>query len=274
MDILITGISGFLGNHIFNKLKLDNNVIGIGNVIKNKSDKTYEVDLCSENETDLFLKNNSINNLDIIIHFAFKLSNDFETFITNNKISNNIVKISNHFKPRTFFNISSIRVYENANKIFNENSPTNIYKNEDFFYGLAKKCSEEIIKYNSISRTKIINLRLAQVYDSNFEVNKLFRDFKNQLLKNNIIEVWGNGERGSCFISLEIFQKYILKLLDYEFKDNLELNLGDENLLYVDVAKKIINKFGNKNSKIVYLDHGTRSKVQIDFDMIKNILNE
>lgn len=274
MEILISGVSGFLGNYIYNSLLNIHNVIGISNSKNTFNNSIYKVDLTSEDETDNFLKINSNKNIDLIIHFAFKYSNDFETFLLNNKISKNITKISNHFKPKTFFNISSIRVYENSDITFNENSPTNVFKNEDFYYGLAKKCSEEIIKFNSNPYTKVINLRLAQVYDLKFENSNLFKEFKNQLQNSNKIEIWGNGKRGSCFIFIKKFEKKLLKLINQEFSESQEINLGEENILYKDIAKKIIKLYGNENSKIVYKSYGISSRVKIDLKKINKILNE
>ena len=274
MNILITGINGFIGGELNRFLSSSNNVYGVINKKGPTSKNIFKVDLTSKKEIDYFLGNELKNiKIDIIIHTAFILSNKEDDFIKNSQITFNMVKIINHLNPKKILNFSTIRVYENKDSFFSEKSKTVVFNNEDCLYGLAKKCSEQILKNVCSPSIRVISLRIAQVYDSNFESNKLLNSFKSQLLEKNEIEIWGKGRRGSCFISLEKLCYYISIIIEHEFDKNIEINIGEENILYREFAKRIIKKYGNRTSKINIINKGISSNVKINFSRLKKIID-
>jgi dTDP-4-dehydrorhamnose reductase len=51
-------------------------------------------------------------------------------------------------------------------------------------------------------------------------------------------------------------------------------NVGDQNLSYFDLAKKVLEQYGNKNSTIFKVSQGSREKFNLDTSKLRGILNK
>lgn len=173
MKILITGVYGVVGSYLCEKLKKNNEIVGIG---KRKEydgcDKYYLCDITDKDGLrEIILKN---KDLDIIIHcaaLAHNKGNDLskEKFMkVNYEATKYLVDLSNELlKLKNFIFISTISVYgEELNK--------EVYTEIDICkpmspYAIAKKKSEEYIENSYKSNFTI--LRLSPVYSKDFMLN-------------------------------------------------------------------------------------------------------
>jgi UDP-glucuronate 4-epimerase len=181
MNILITGIAGFIGfNFARNFLKnRSGNVIGIDNIndyyskklkkdrlkIIKKKIKFYKVDLSNFKKLNQIFKDNKIS---IIYHFAaqagVRFSIDNPTKYQSSNINGffNLIELSRKYNVKKIIYASSSSVYGDVNKFpITENKIINP-KN---FYGLSKKINEEMAEiYSRYYNIKFIGLRFFTVY--------------------------------------------------------------------------------------------------------------
>ncbi len=279
MNILITGSSGFIGNKLKNYFSLNHNVFCIQRKPDSIGDKNvFNIDLTKLDAVNNVLKNETFNqiNIDVIIHCAALLAdenniNSISLFNDNNKITESVITLALHFKPKKLLNFSTIGVYPNKDGSYTEVSEINPSANAECLYSLSKFCSEELFKFY-LKNIEVVNLRLSQTYGDGMRADRMYSNYLAELKNKNEICVWGNGERVSNFISIN----YLIEKVDLLLKQNNfsgTLNLGQKNISYLDLAKMIINEHGNENSKIVLIDKGVKSKVYINCSKIDKLLN-
>ena len=182
MNILITGVAGFIGSKLCYELLKDkkNKVYGIDNLssyysiklkklrLKNlkkfKNFKFYKQDLKDMNK----LEKINFKKIDIIYHFAaqagvrYVLSDPKKYFDDNIKVFFNILNLIKIKKVRKLFFASSSSVYGDQKKYpLNEK----VDLKEKNFYGFSKRMNEYSAKiFSNIYNTEIIGLRFFTVF--------------------------------------------------------------------------------------------------------------
>jgi UDP-glucose 4-epimerase len=277
MNILITGVNGFIGKHLKNYFKSEHEIYTISRVIGNDglSANNYEIDLSDVKAVkDNFTEHVFRKNMDLIIHCAAVLSGadnkDISVFHKNNAITESMIHITAAVKATKFINISSIGVYPNISGTYTEQSAIEPSMNHECLYSLSKVCSEELFKFYLKDTVMVINLRLGQVYGLGMRDDRIFAIMKDELRRDNAITVFGNGERISNFVSIA----YCVDKIGTIIKNNKvqgTFNLGERNLSYYGLAEMIIKEFGNSSSEIILNEKGVKSKVIIDSSKIADI---
>jgi nucleoside-diphosphate-sugar epimerase len=277
MNILITGAGGFIGSHLYNCLKNEHEVYRVfSHKYKSTSQKTFCIDLTNTMEVEELIEHLSKEKkIDVVLHLASKLvsinhSNDVSILFDNIRITNSIVDLIIKIKPKKLINFSTIGVYPNISGTFNEESRISTAENYECIYGLSKICSENLFSYQIKENTQVVHLRLSQVYGDGMRKDRIISIMKDELFNTNCINVHGNGERVSNFISIEkllsIINVFLLR------KVNGVYNIGDENKTYLDLAIELIKKYGNNSSKIEKIEKGSRSKFYLDISKLNNFL--
>jgi len=278
MNILITGAGGFIGSHLCNYLNNKHKLYRIYSLSKPTSDyDCYNLDL-----TDLKAVKDKINifsskKIEVIIHLASKMASpdqidNIEIFNDNIRIAESMVFLVKKIEPEILINFSSMAVYPNISGIFSEDSLPMPQKNRDCIYGLSKFASEVILDFSLRNeKMRISHLRIAQVYGDGMRQDRIIPVMRKELEEKNIITVYGNGERQSCFIEIE----KLLETVDYFLKNNVEgvYNVGDENISYFSLAEKVIAQFGNNKSNIIQKSRGSKEKFNLNLSKLKNRLN-
>ena len=154
-------------------------------------------------------------------------------------------------------------VYSNKDGEYFEDSNINPSQNAECLYSLAKFCSEELFNFFLIPKNVFVtNLRLSQVYGKRMRDDRIYKIMEAELLADNKITVWGNGERVSNFVPIDFVLKAILFFVIN--KTNGLFNVGGENISYEALAKKIISDKNMDNATIHLVDKGVKSKVYIN----------
>ena len=173
MKILITGVAGFIGFSIANKLLKDkrNFVYGIDNfdnyysikykkkrlsqIIKKKNFFFKYIDIRQSSKIQNLFKNNYF---DVVMHFAaqagvrYSLINPKKYIEVNKKGFENLLNALKEKPPQKIIFASSSSVYGNSKKL-----PTN---------------EKNILKPNNVyAKTKINNEKLAKMYKKKFGLN-------------------------------------------------------------------------------------------------------
>ena len=177
-------------------------------------------------------------------------------------------------KPKMFFNLSTIGVYPNITGTYREDSLIMPSMNFEGLYGLAKFGSEEIFSfYTKGLSTILVNLRLGQIIGEGMRDDRIYTIMKNELSRDNRISVYGAGKRTSAFMSVEYLCEVISELINSKIDITGTYNLAQENITYLNLARRIIMKFGDSESHISYKTVDREEVVNIDCRKINKLLN-
>jgi nucleoside-diphosphate-sugar epimerase len=229
--ILITGISGFIGKAVCERLSKESSVIGIDNNVKHK---VQNVTLNHSDITDYEKISKFVNmhKPDIVIHCAgiahqkIGTVDSNEYFRVNSYSTENLAKIANKANHNVYFIfLSSISVYGEDNM---QNSvPEDSQCNPSSDYASSKLDAEKrlIALYNSGGLNKLDIFRLAPVYDSEWSLNldrRVFAPKKIAYIK------FGSGNQKMSAVSrknLLAFIEYRLNQVSGNSKDSCFINI-------------------------------------------------
>jgi len=278
-NILITGSSGFIGRHLSDFLQERHNVF---NLVRTKEAAKFVkngiiVDLRKNNKIRSYFEEfKKKNDIHIIIHLASRLASvneieDINVLYDNLKIAYSVVSIAKLLKPKKIINFSSMAVYPNQDGIYHERSEIRTSLNSECLYGLSKFCSENILDF-LLRKEKIFisHLRISQVYGEGMRQDRIISMMIKELKQKNYITVFGNGKRVSNFIKIEKVLDIVKFFIDNE--TNGIFNVGDENLSYLKLAKRVISQYGNRKSKIILTPDGSKAKFYLDTRRIEKMI--
>ncbi len=238
MKILITGVAGFIGFSLANRL-LNNNisVTGIDNLNKyyskklklkrisilkkSKLFKFYKIDINKKKKVDKFFKKNFTH----IFHFAAQpgvreTKNFPEKYFYSNEVG--FFNILNNFKENKkikIFYASSSSVYGDQKQYPSKENYELVPKN---IYGITKKHNEELAEhFNKIYGLKIVGLRFFTVFGEWGRPDMLFLKFFKCSRESRKFNVHNNGNHYRDFTYIkdvvEILKKLISKkILQHE----------------------------------------------------------
>ena len=277
MNILITGAGGFIGTHLFDSLNKKHKIFRIFSPSNPASEvNSYTVDLTDRKATLNLIDVLSKHKIDTIIHLASKMASideieNLQTLKDNIVITENLVLLVKKMQPKILIDFSSMSVYPNQSGLFSEDSLPWPQKNTDCFYGLSKYCSEVISDFLLRNENiRIVHLRVAQVYGDRMREDRIIPVMRKELVEKNTITVFGNGERESCFIEINKLVETIELFIEHEISG--VYNVGDDNLSYFKLAKKMVKQCGNVESKIVKHPNGNKEKFNLDTTKLQKIL--
>lgn len=174
--VLITGINGFIGQHVANKLiKEEYNIFGISledNCVINNENLIYKkIDITNYEKINQIFKDydiESVIHLAAIVHQNSKDQLKELYYDVNYRASKNIFKqcIENNVKKLLF--ASTVEVYgKKEEKIIHENFECNPRS----VYGKTKLLVEKFLISIANNKLNYVIMRLAPVYASNFKLN-------------------------------------------------------------------------------------------------------
>ena len=266
MNLLITGANGFVGSFLAEKLSAKHLIINIKRENNNNhQDNTILADLVKENSVEKIVNEISqkYSQIDVIIHLAARMASsqnieDISVLHENNQISINLAKLAQKLNVKRVINFSSMSVYAYVDGIFDEKTLPNPVFNTDAIYGISKLNSEYLLDF-FLRKTAInaFHLRIAMIYGENMPANRIIPMMKKELEETNIISIWGNGERILNLISLD----YLYQIIDFFIEkqqlaifNNDIFNVVEKQISMKDLAQEIVQKYGNNNSKVSFIE--------------------
>ena len=276
-NILITGISGFIGSRLSKQL-LNNGhyIVGLDfNEPKHDSfNKFIQVDISKIN-----LDNINLKNIDVIVHAAaqsggYKSLGEPELDFNWNCVGSfNIAMLAKKLKVKKVIYLSSMSVYGN-----NLSVDENTLPNPISYYGASKLCGESYFKIiKEHNEIPFVILRLFATYGSGQDLKNMHQGilsiYLSQALKGNTISITGKKDRIRELVHVNDVLKIIINAIDQNKLNNQIFNVTNgipvsPNDIIVEISKKL-----NKPLEIIELDGYVGDQTNIKTSL-KNRLNE
>jgi len=292
LNILITGVAGFIGSHLAEKLLSKKNyIIGIDNF-----DKFYSIDIkrrnisgFSNDSNFMFyegdIRNDKLlkeifkeNKIDAIVHLAAKagvrpsISQPHEYYDVNINGTLNILETMKEFGVKKLVFASSSSVYGNNKKIpFSEDD------NVDFPispYAATKKSGELLCHtYHHLYNFDITCLRFFTVFGPRQRPDLAIHKFTDKILNGESIDVYGDGSTSRDYTYIEDIVDGVTKSISNLYGFNI-FNLGESKTITLSAMIAVLEKCIGKKAIKNYLpmQEGDVITTFADITKTKNIL--
>lgn len=270
VTILITGVAGFIGSSLAEKVINDYQVVGLDDFNDYYSPKIKEKNIaCFINHKNFRLYRGDIrdekilekifteNKIDKIVHLAARagvrssLANPILHISVNVTGTQKVLKFSASHHVKQFIFASSSSVYGNNSK-----AP---FFEEDFLekpispYAISKIASEKFCwLYHYIYDVPVTILRFFSVYGPRGRPDMAPFIFTKKIFAGKEIEIFGDGSQARDFTYIDDIVNGIIAALDQPF--NFEtINLGNSHPISVASLVKTIGKITGKKAVVKYL---------------------
>jgi UDP-glucose 4-epimerase len=261
MNVLITGITGFLGSHLALHLSHKHKIIGItSNTNTNSFNNTIEL-----YTIERIAKINHKPDVIILCHAAVSSGNIEQDEQTLHQANIKFTgKILDAFKNVKCVYISSVSVYKQTDTVIDELSETQPTSS----YAISKLNAEELVLNN---RSNCCIIRFSSLYGPQMKPHTLIPKYVTQALTKKNIEVWGTGQRKQNYIHVTDAAKLIEKTIEQkELNQDIFLGTFTSEYANFEVAEIIKNITG---AKIIYCHDDNSESVTYNNYNTKKTLN-
>jgi CDP-paratose synthetase len=246
MRILITGATGFVGQHLISKLeRYDFKIIVRNQSNKYSTDKQIIYDINSLNDFKYSIES---YNPDIVIHLASYLSSSDDIRSIKNTIDSNILFTSILFEA---LKLTDLKLFINtgtfAEYYFNDG-----VENPAYFYAASKIAIKPIIKYfKNISTFKHINIVPYTIYGGKSKSKKVIDYILDSIDSKSHLEMT-SGEQVLDFIHIDDITDFYLYCINNinQLKDEESYHLGTGKGTSIKELSRIIENLTNKKVNI------------------------
>lgn len=262
---LVTGGAGFIGSHVARHLlKLNHQVIVLDDLSGGfKENIPQEAIFIKGSITDEALIKDTFKkySFDYVYHLAAYAAEGLSHFIRkfnyeNNLIGSiNLINASVNHNIKRFIFTSSIAVYGAQELPLKESQKP---QPEDP-YGIAKYAVEQDLENaQKMFGLDYIIFRPHNVYGPGQNIGDKYRNvvgiFMNQLLKNEALTIFGNGEQTRAFTYIDDVAPYIASSFAFAKAKNQLFNIGSDNHNTVNHLAQEVGKAMKSEAKIKHLD--------------------
>ena len=294
MNILLTGVGGFIGYHLCLKLleNTKNKVFGVDNLNnyydvslkKNRLKQLKKFDNFIFKKIDIS-NNNSLSNTfkknkyDVVINLAaqagvrYSIENPKSYFQSNLKGFFNIMENCRVFKIKHLIHASTSSVYGDTKKY-----PTKETDNTDnplSFYAATKKSNEVMAySYSNIYKIPITILRFFTVYGPYGRPDMSLFKFTESIKKNKPINLFNNGDHVRDFTYISDVVQGITKIISLKSKQKIPYQIFNLSSNNPKSLKYFLNEIEKNCKKVsrkklfklqkgdVYKTHGSNTKLK------------
>lgn len=264
MNYLVTGVAGFIGSHIAQRLLDDgNHVIGIDNLIGGYRDNVpkgvrfFNLDLDSLEDVEPLFEN-----VDVVIHSACTAYEGLSVFspslVVRNtvQITTNVMSSSIKHKVSKVVYLSSMARYGSQKSIpFMED----MTPNPQDPYGIAKLSSEMLVE--NLSRTHGVEFVILVPHNVIGPRQKYDDPYRNvaSIMINRILQgkqpiIYGTGEQKRCFSFISDVIDPLVLACTSESVIGRTINIGpDEEFVTINVLAEKIAKLLNFHLNPIYV---------------------
>ena len=262
MKILITGVAGFLGSHLAQKLStLGHKIIGIDNMMGgyedniSKSITFHKEDCCNYEKMNLLM-----NGIDVVYHCAATAHEGLSVFAPYEIGKNNFLASVSIFsaaianKVKRIIFCSSMARYGSQKTPFTENM---VPKPADP-YGISKVAAEDVLKnlceLNNIEWVIAVPHNIIgpkQKYDDPYR--NVVSIMINRMLQKKAPIIYGNGKQKRCFSYINDCLTCLVPMLDQKNLNREIINIGpDEEFVTINKISEICSNITGSNLAPIY----------------------
>ena len=296
--ILITGVAGFIGYHLADKLLSKNyQIIGIDNLndyydpilkqdrlnnLKKFSNfEFHKIDFIQNNELTSIFNNNQFNQ---VIHLGAQAGVRYS--ITNPQfyIDTNITGFLNILENCNNYNVENI-IYASSSSIYGDNndllfSEYDITEKQISMYGVSKKTNELMAHtYSKLYGLKTIGLRFFTVYGPWGRPDMALYIFTKAIIENKNIDLFNKGSHTRSFTYISDIVEPIYRLIKINennqkiLSNNDILNIGGSEpvklLRFIDIIEDYLGK--KAKIKLKPMQQGDIQDTNADITKLKKI---
>ena len=262
MKVLITGVAGFLGSHLAQKLStMGHEIVGIDNMIGGYEDNIPQNITFHKNDCCDYEKMNSyMKGVDAVYHCAATAHEGLSVFSPYEIGKNNFLAsvsifsaaISNKVKRIIF--CSSMARYGSQETPFKENMLT---KPVDP-YGISKVAAEDVLKnlceLNNIEWVIAVPHNIIgpkQKYDDPYR--NVVSIMINRMLQKKAPIIYGDGEQKRCFSYIDDCLTCLIPMLEQKNLNREVINIGpDEEFVTINKISEICSNITGSNLEPIY----------------------
>ena len=260
--ILVTGVAGFLGSHLSEKLvELGHNVIGLDNMIGGYEDNVpdkiefHNVDCCDFEKIKILMKN-----VEVVYHCAATAHEGLSVFSPYEITKNNYLASVSIFSAavnakvkRIIFCSSMARYGDQAAPFTEKMKPKPVDP-----YAISKVASEEVLKnlceLNGIEWVIAIPHNIIgprQKYDDPFR--NVVSIMINRMLQGKAPIIYGDGNQTRCFSYIDDCLSCLIPMLDQKNLNRETINIGpDEEFVTINKIAEICSNITGINLNPIY----------------------
>ncbi len=290
MNILVTGGAGFIGSYLVEKLvELEHHVTVLDNVETghlinlNKIHGSFNYTFLHGSILDAKLVDDCMEKVDYVFHLAAAVgvfnivNNPLQSLLTNVRGTENILESASKHKVPVFLTSSS--------EVYGKNASDSLKESDDRVLG-----SPTTLRW-SYSEAKAIDESLAYAYyqekDLEVRIVRFFNTvgprqlgnygmviprFVNSALKNEPLNIYGNGMQTRCFVHVDDVVEAVLLAAFSDKTIGKVLNIGnDKEIAILDLARKVI-EITNSKSEINYTEYEQAYGIGFE-DMLRRVPN-
>jgi len=280
--ILITGVAGFIGSNLADRLLKEKKyrIIGIDNLSYGIKEQIpggvefYKLDIRSKNIYPIF------ENVDYVFHLAAKNCisdcqiDPVETSDINITGTLNVFEASRLARIKKIIYAESAAVYEGCIKL----PSTEKESAPESFYAISKKATALLANaYKRYFNVDSTALRYFCVYgprqDYRRTIPPLFSAFIINLLQGNIPTIYGTGEKRRDFVHVDDVNDFHIQCIEDEKTNNQVFNLGSGKSFSVNEMYTMISQILHLDVKPMYKNDlpGEALETLADASKAKNI---
>ena len=262
LKILITGVAGFLGSHLAERLaNMNHKVIGIDNMIGGYRDNVpkniefHEIDCCNLNKVKGVMKG-----IDVVYHCAATAHEGLSVFSPYEITKNNYLASISIFtaavneKVKRIIFCSSMARYGDQKTPFTENmKPKPVDP-----YAISKVAAEEVLanlcELNGIEWVIAVPHNIIgprQKYDDPFR--NVISIMINRMLQGKAPIIYGDGKQKRCFSYIDDCLSCMIPMLDQKNLNKEIINVGpDEEFVTINKVAEICSNLTGVNLKPIF----------------------
>ena len=262
LKILITGVAGFLGSHLADKLKsLGHDIVGIDNMIGGYQDNIpkniefHNFDCCELKKVKEVMKGvNVVYHCAATAHEGLSVFSPYEITKNNYLASISIFTAAINEKVKRIIYCSSMARYGDLKPPFNEKLKA---KPVDP-YAISKVAAEEVLanlcELNNIEWVIAVPHNIIgprQRYDDPFR--NVVSIMLNRMLQGKAPIIYGDGEQKRCFSYIDDCLSCLVPMLDQSNLNKEIINIGpDEEFVTINKVAEMCSNLTGFNGKTIY----------------------
>tara|TARA_Y100000741_G_scaffold334097_1_gene291109 strand:+ start:2339 stop:3316 length:978 start_codon:yes stop_codon:yes gene_type:complete len=297
--ILITGVAGFIGYHLAEKLLNKNfRIIGIdnlndyydpilkqdrlNNLNKFSNFEFHKIDFIQNNELESIFNNNQFNQ---VIHLGAQAGVRYSLTNPQDYIETNIIGFLNILENCKNYNVENI-IYASSSSIYGNNKDLPFSENDKTekqisMYGVSKKTNELMAHtYSNLYDLKTTGLRFFTVYGPWGRPDMALYIFTKAIIENKNINLYNNGNHTRSFTYISDIVEPIYRLIKInENKQNTLnnniINIGGAEpvklLRFIDIIEDCLGK--KANAILKPMQQGDVQDTNADITKLEKITN-